>query len=167
MACCITENVSVQLFTCNCHVSEFESVQTLSSQTFTPVKGSTPSKSIQVYLDTGDSAQIRQGRIVIGSRQTRAPHYDTFKRRNPLADITFLSTTSTLVARAQCGFQSCKNVSTNSGVFKIRNRQETKSWCSSHKWCSYHRRFELLGPCGNRKKTYAKVSSPYSSHYFQ
>jgi hypothetical protein len=62
-------------------------------------------------------------------------------------------------SRARCGFRWCKNLSTKSGVFKMTNGQhETKSWCSSHKWCSYHRRIELLGTCANRKKTDAKIN---------
>jgi hypothetical protein len=88
MACCITENVTIQLFTWNCHESNIETVQTMSCQTFSPVNGAPPSKAIQVHLDTGDSTQIRQGSVVIGRRQTQAPHYDTFRRRTPLSDIT-------------------------------------------------------------------------------
>lgn len=90
MACSITENVSVQLFTCNCHESNIETVQTMSSQTFSPMNDSTTPKFIQVYLDTEDSQQIRQGGFVIGRKQTRAPHYDALKINTPLRDITNL-----------------------------------------------------------------------------
>lgn len=55
MACCITENVSIQLFTWNSHASHTKSVQTLSSQTFLPSTSS--SRLIQIHLDTGDTHQ--------------------------------------------------------------------------------------------------------------
>ncbi len=115
MACCITENVSIQLFTWNSHASDTKSVQTLSSQTFKPVKGFATPRFIQVHLDTGDSKQNRQGSIVIGRKQTRAPHYDTSNGREfakeleriessedsdpeaDVADTSFVSNASTLI----------------------------------------------------------------------
>jgi hypothetical protein len=44
-----------------------------------------------------------------------------------------------------------------------KGQHETKSWCSKHKWCSYDRRYELLGPCDNRKKTDAKTNAKVRS----
>ena len=93
--CCITENVSVQLYTWNCHQSPSTTSKSLSAQTFSPTSGS--SQAIRIYLDTGDT---RRGGI-----RTRAPHYDTLKRRTPLSDITNRSTnqvssTQTRISRA-------------------------------------------------------------------
>ena len=101
MACCITENVSVQLFTWNCHQSPSTTSQSLSSQTFSPTTGS--SQVIQIHLDTGD---IRRGGI-----RTREPHYDTLAMalRTPLADITNLPATqilSTPTRRSRALFNS-------------------------------------------------------------
>jgi hypothetical protein len=113
MACCITENVSIQLFTWNSHASDTKSVQTLSSQTFKPVKGFATSRFIQVHLDTGDSTQIRQGSIVIERKQTQAPHYDTFASRTPLSDITNVPTnqiSSTPTKRTTAAFNSLPSI---------------------------------------------------------
>jgi hypothetical protein len=88
MASCLTENVSIQLFTWNSHQSNVKTVQTLSSQTFSPVKVTSTTKKYPLHLDTGDSIQIKNSGRVIGNRVTRAPHYDTLRRRTPLSDIT-------------------------------------------------------------------------------
>lgn len=78
MACCMTENVSIQLFTWNCRKSQ---PTTLSAATFSPSTGS--ARFIRIHLDTGDT----QGQLRI-----RHPHYDTLISvlRTPLADITNL-----------------------------------------------------------------------------
>lgn len=55
MTSCLTENVSIKLFTWNSHQSNVKTIQTLSSQTFSPVKVTSTTKSIQLHLDTGDS----------------------------------------------------------------------------------------------------------------
>jgi hypothetical protein len=65
----------------------------------------------------------------------------------------------------KCGYQDCTNETSNSGVFKMRNGHETKSWCSNHKWCSYHRRYELFGPCDKRKKTDARTNKKVCFHH--
>ncbi len=90
MACCILLGVNVQLYTLNSHLQNGSLIENLSRCTFSPVKGSV--QTIRIHLDTGDSTQIRQGSIVIGRKQTRAPHYDTLAMppRTPLSDITNL-----------------------------------------------------------------------------
>ena len=40
----------------------------------------------------------------------------------------------------------------------MKNVHETKYWCESHKWCSYHRRFDSHGTCTDRKKSNDKYS---------
>ena len=83
-----------------------------------------------MHLDTGDSTQIRQGSIVIGRKQTRAPHYDTFASRTPLADITNIPTnqiSSTPTKMTTAAFNSLPNIQKlmlNGESYDASNRRE-------------------------------------------
>lgn len=117
MACSITENVTIQLFTFNCHESDSNIVKTISSQTISPVNTKKSSNIIQVHLDTGDTTR--------NGIRTREPHYDILTKATPtpLLDITNLTIneilpTPTRISRSSLNcFSSYASTSQNKDAF--------------------------------------------------
>jgi hypothetical protein len=85
------------------------------------------------------------------------------------AEVSFVSNASTLASSTsqKCGFQGCTNLSTNPRDYKLNNGMRAeKAWCSNHKLCSKHHKYESAGKCAystqialrNAPKNNAKVS---------
>jgi hypothetical protein len=46
-------------------------------------------------------------------------------------------------------------------------KREDKAWCSNHKWCSKHHKYESAGKCEYSNQIAAKVSPKHTSQHPQ
>jgi hypothetical protein len=68
-----------------------------------------------------------------------------------VAEVSFVSDGSTTVcdfSSVPCGVPGCANPSFKSRVYTLTTGEQFPAqWCSNHKWCSKHHKYELAGKC--------------------
>jgi hypothetical protein len=83
------------------------------------------------------------------------------------AEVSFVSNGSTLVSSSsqKCGFPMCRNDSFKSRVYTLKSGKRFPAyWCSNHKWCSKHDKYEMAGKCDYSTQISAKNNAKVTPH---